>query len=294
MRPRTRPRYSPQLEALEERAVPSITPRPIAAIVSPQGTISVLVSPRPSHHHPGHPTGHGHRAGVRHGDGGDEGNPGVLPPGSNAFGKTYAEWSAAHWQWLYSIPASDNPAGDTTGADFSVGQSGHVWFLTGTFCPTTQGVCDAAHPATVTRYVTLPAGKALFFPIIDFEADNLNTDPTSPGYGTQDGGLSVSDLRAEAKGAIDLVTSLDAEIDGRSVQNLAAYRVTSPVFSYHLAANGIQGPGIPEQTVSPAVSDGYFLLLAPLSAGQHTIHFAASVPAANFALDVTYHITVRG
>lgn len=39
----------------------------------------------------------------------------------------------------------------------------------------------------------------------------------------------------------------------------------------------------------PAVSDGYYLMLAPLSAGQHTIHFAV----ADF-LDVTYHVTVAG
>ena len=31
---------------------------------------------------------------------------------------------------------------------------------------------------------------------------------------------------------------------------------------------------------------------APLSAGQHTIHFGGDFGPGNFALDVTYHITV--
>ena len=60
-------------------------------------------------------------------------NPGVLPPDSHPFGKTYGEWSNAWWQWAYSIPAPNNPVLDTTGANCDVGQSGQVWFLAGSF-----------------------------------------------------------------------------------------------------------------------------------------------------------------
>jgi hypothetical protein len=35
-------------------------------------------------------------------------NPGVLPPNSHAFGRSYGEWSAAAWQYLLAIPASIN------------------------------------------------------------------------------------------------------------------------------------------------------------------------------------------
>ena len=45
--------------------------------------------------------------------------------------------------------------GDTTGEFASLGQSGPVWFLAGTF------------GSTVTRTVTIPAGKTLFFPILN-------------------------------------------------------------------------------------------------------------------------------
>ncbi len=60
-------------------------------------------------------------------------NPQVLPPNSHAFGKTYGEWSAAWWQWLYSMPTNQHPLYDT--AECSEGQSGKVWFLGGTYHP---------------------------------------------------------------------------------------------------------------------------------------------------------------
>jgi len=49
-----------------------------------------------------------------------------------------------------------------------------------------------------------------------------------------------------------------------------------------------QQAGRTPNTVTPAVEDGVYLLLAPLSAGQHTIHFTV----AGF-LDITYHLNVK-
>src|SRR5438552_13367399 len=82
-------------------------------------------------------------------------NPGVVPIGSYFDGQAYGEWSGAWWRWAYSIPADINPVADATGQFAAVGQSGPVWFLAGNFGGTT------------VRTVTVPAGKALFLPIID-------------------------------------------------------------------------------------------------------------------------------
>ena len=66
-------------------------------------------------------------------------SPGVIPVGSNAFGHTYAEWSALWWRWAFQLPVHGPggavhqlaaPDGDV---DCSYGQSGKVWFLAGTF-----------------------------------------------------------------------------------------------------------------------------------------------------------------
>src|SRR5581483_4222539 len=65
-------------------------------------------------------------------------NPGVVPPNAHFMGKSYGEWHAAWWQWAFSIPAEQSPFLDPTGANCTVGQSGHVWFLAGTFITTNQ------------------------------------------------------------------------------------------------------------------------------------------------------------
>jgi hypothetical protein len=93
-------------------------------------------------------------------------------------------------------------------------------------------------------------------------------------------------------------SSLFVQIDGRSLQNLASFREQSPLFTYGpLPANNLLG--VPAGTVSPSVSDGYHVMLAPLSVGQHTLHFGgtAVVPVGpgqtlTFIEDITYHITV--
>src|SRR5882757_5084559 len=46
---------------------------------------------------------------------GNAGNPGVLPPQSHPYGKSYGEWAAKWVQWALSIPADRNPLTDTTG-----------------------------------------------------------------------------------------------------------------------------------------------------------------------------------
>jgi hypothetical protein len=71
---------------------------------------------------------------------------------SKPYGLTYGEWTARWWQWAYSIPKDVNPAYDDTGRYCTQGQSGPVWFLTGTY----------GHP--VDRYCTIPFGKAILFP----------------------------------------------------------------------------------------------------------------------------------
>src|SRR4030081_3634226 len=69
---------------------------------------------------------------------------------------TYGQWSARWSQWALAIPKGTNPLLDTTGAKCAVGQGGPVWFLAGTF-----------GSGSVSRSCTVPAGKALFFPVVN-------------------------------------------------------------------------------------------------------------------------------
>ena len=80
----------------------------------------------------------------------------IIGVNENAYGNTYGEWSAEWWQWVLSIPQANSPVADTTGADCAQQQSGPVFFLAGT---------GGGDP--VTRNCTVPAGKALYFPILN-------------------------------------------------------------------------------------------------------------------------------
>jgi hypothetical protein len=208
---------------------------------------------------------------------GNQGNPGVIPPQAKSHGQTYGEWSAAWWQWVLSIPADHNPALDPTGTDAARGQSGPVWFLAGVF----------GTPGTAERTITIPPGKALFFPVINFVW--ISTGPTDP--------QTAEGIRAIVEPAANAATDLACEVDGVPVKNLAAYRTESPLFNVTLPAGNIFGVG--PATYGPSMDQGYYLMLAPLGLGKHTIHFKGSMPAtidaywAPFAVDVTYHITVQ-
>jgi hypothetical protein len=205
-------------------------------------------------------------------------NPGVLPVDAHPFGHTYGEWAASWWQYVFSIPVPTNPLFDETGANCGVGQSGHVFFLVGVF--NTSGAA--------TRNCTVPTGKAIFFPVLNFECENF-FPPISPP-------LTIDGLRALCKSFMDGATNLRAEIDGAPIRDLASYRGQSPVFSVTLPENNIPqflGNVAPAGTYSPIVDDGVYLMLHPLSKGLHTIHFHGELPAfGGFTLDITYHLTV--
>jgi len=203
-------------------------------------------------------------------------NPRVLPPQSDPFGKTYGEWSGAWWQWAFSIPAWENPVLDLTGEYAAVGQSGPVWFLAGTF------------GGTAERTVTVPPGKALFFPIYNYVWVNM------PEYG--DGPWSPEQeafARQLSKDQVDNAPApLACNIDGYEVADITAYRCQTPsgeAYMVTLPEDSLWSIyGVLPGTYGPSVDDGYYLMLAPLPAGTHTIHFSAGE-----YLDVTYHLTVQ-
>jgi len=119
--------------------------------------------------------------------------------------------------------------------------------------------------------------------------------------------LTADQLAAQAADIFTAVSETTCTIDGVPVQGLGdpqhtPYRVQSPAFTYtvashnNLLAAAFGEPCIPDgTTVTTAVSDGVFLMLAPFSVGQHTIHFVGVVgPVASplFFKDITYNITV--
>lgn len=220
------------------------------------------------------------REGTGDGQSGRPGNPGILPPNSMPGGKSYGDWGAAWWTWDYSLPYSTNPIFDPSGSFNQLNQSGPVWFLAGN----TGG--------TSVRSLTVPWGKMIFFPLMNAVNDYPCPDTTfHPAAGQ-----TLEDfLTNGVKAIFDPVPSLGTltlTIDGEPQQNLFAYRGTSHLFTFtgdpSMTAFDPCITGSPQQ----GVADGFWIMLAPLDQGQHTLRFTASVPSYGFALDVTYHLTV--
>jgi hypothetical protein len=145
------------------------------------------------------------------------------------------------------------------------------------------------------RDCTVPAGKWLFFPIINSECSTLE------GNGTTD-----AELRSCAAFFQDHAHDVTCQIDGARVKKIGDYRVQSPLFEYGpLPDNNVLqwfGLDAPAGSTSASVADGIYVMVAPLGKGSHTIHFTGSqtFSTANgdpfdfdFRLDITYHITVR-
>jgi hypothetical protein len=197
-------------------------------------------------------------------------NPSTFPVDSKPYGLTYGDWAARFWQWLYSIPKPVNPAADPTGKNCGLKQTGPVWFLPGTFGGTNERTC------------TIPKDKAILLTAINgmcsFAEHHVKTEP---------------ELRACAKADQDKLTSATITVDGTPIK---PYRLYSSLFTVILPDNNALG--LKAQT-TPALSDGYWVTLKPLSAGSHTIRASGSLVdftatgTVNFATDVIYHLTIK-
>jgi hypothetical protein len=152
--------------------------------------------------------------------------------------------SEAWWRWLYQPRDGMRPHQDPTGARCHAGQSGDVWFLAGS-------------PATgkVTRTCAVPEGKYLFVPVY------VVLEYSQPGRRRD-----CAVLRAQAKAEASRDITWRVELDG---QPLAPVRSASAACfdAYADAVDDAPSPGL----YAPATSDGWWLLLPPLPAGQHRL-----------------------
>ena len=225
----------------------------------------------------------------------------IAQPETHPLGLTYQQWSAKWWQWAWHIPFDSNPIFDTTGASCGIDQSGPVWFLAGTSGFSAERDC------------TVPAGKMIFFPIInlgnDYPCLDLTKTPPRIDPNFQPGpGQSLEQFLTIGYGSIfgarqyiDHVTAVSAALDGVPIQNLTVppdnnkYRVTSPMFVF----NGDPSLLKWDSCVGPwhlAVSDGYWIMLKPLSPGPHTLTFSGTETfpgSPSFPVTVTYNLTIE-
>jgi hypothetical protein len=193
----------------------------------------------------------------------------MFPIDSAPFGFTFAEWTMRWWNWLLSIPKTQNPALDLEGSTGHLGQTDKsVWFLAGT--------ANDIHAAT--RFCVIPFGKAVFFPILT----TVISFAEYPSVKTTD--VLVSNASKD----ISKTSHLEVILDGISLQHLYDYRVKSGPFDLYYPENNLFGT---TQGMSKAASDGFWLFLKPFAPGRHTIFFHGIEP--NFSSKVQYTVNVK-
>jgi hypothetical protein len=209
--------------------------------------------------------------------GASNGTPPSLPPRARPFGKSYSEWAAEWWKWYLAIPASTHPVLDETGENCEQGQGGKVWFLAGAF-------------VVEERDCTVPVGKAILFPVINAECSTLEEPPFF--------GSNEQELRA----CVEAIQFSDADmltvtVDGQDVRNPLRYRFTSPIFYFSIPDDNIIGVDTNTKgNEGQSVAGGYYIMLPPLSQGEHVIQFQGVLgtgPFAGFSQDVTYNLIVE-
>ncbi len=182
----------------------------------------------------------------------------VFPVQANMNGKNYSEWVAEWWKWNLQFDCGHFPIRDTTGSWESQNQSGPVYFLAG----------RRGHTLTVT----IPADVSLFLPLATVE---WNSTPNLLQAVTDD---------------VNSIYGTSLTIDGVDI-DVTNYKFISPVFNISANAN-LANCFDSDITGAPQdfMGGGYFVMLKPLSAGQHVIHRLASVQSGP-TFDITYIIT---
>jgi hypothetical protein len=188
------------------------------------------------------------------------------PPAFDAneivYDHSQPEWSEAYLQWIAGFARGSSPVSDTTGALCAAKQEGDVWFL-----------ASSEGTAPVSRSCAIPAGKALFVPIVNTLERSGNREP------------NCESMARVAANSLSHISRLSMTLDGIPIDDLASHRLsTGGCFALGLRS-------IPRLTARTAAADGYGVMLRPLPPGSHTIVVEARVDET--ALSTTYRLDVR-
>lgn len=216
----------------------------------------------------------------------------IAPPSAHAQdsptvqGETIGEWSKLWWQWALAIPASTNPM---LGGDCEQGQQGPVWFLAGVW-----------GGGTATRSCNVSTGKYILFSIANviWIQTPIDDEKELQCKGNETCWRQhANDFLPPSIGG-----ELEATLDGNPIifnPNTPIIRSQSPVFTASFPPDNVFGElDLSQLTDRPIVSDGFWVMLPPLSPGDHTLHFRAGLgknsgqAKKNLKQDVTYHLKV--
>lgn len=188
----------------------------------------------------------------------------LLPPHEPVAGVSQVDWSRTWWQWAATFEPARSPVADRTGEHCARNQSGDVWFLAGTY-----------GSARTIRTCTVPRGKYLFFPIVNYV---VMPNPRSAQQ------LSCAQAVVQAARMTDDLLKILLEVDGQPYDGLAAHRQATECFDLGALST-------PPLHLYPVAANGYYVMLRPLPPGRHVIDFGGALPT-NVQV-VTYTLIVE-
>ncbi|WP_320823584.1 hypothetical protein [Reinekea sp.] len=194
-------------------------------------------------------------------------------PGEEVHSKSLEDYANMWWQWTYTMPKDVSPVRDITGENCHVGQTGNVWFLAGGY-----------GTSKISRECVIPQGKHIFFPVINMVY-----------YPRQKGSLSCEDAKSAAALNNDELLSIEISLDSLVSSNPNHARISSAECFDLLGL-------VPEEykapRVYPSATDGFWIMLKPLSKGEHLLKFDAQYNRdrggySKMAQDIEYKLIVE-
>jgi hypothetical protein len=188
-------------------------------------------------------------------------------------GKALHQYANKWWQWTSTMGDEESPVRDKTGEYCHVNQNGDVWFLAGGY-----------GTSKIKRHCIIPHGKYIFFPIINMAY-----------WPEQDVSKTCEEVKQESALNNSELYLVYAELDGLSIPNVRNNRIKSQnCFDLHERLALTQST----KKVYPTATDGYWLMLKPLSKGVHSLKFNAqyhhkTAVHGNMMQDIEYTIEVE-
>ncbi|WP_341501172.1 hypothetical protein [Gallaecimonas sp. GXIMD4217] len=194
----------------------------------------------------------------------------VVPPLMRVDKMSQTEYAHAWWQWIKSVPSVASPLSDRTGERCDLNQRGLVWFL-----------ANSNSKEPVERFCEIPKDKYLFVPIL--------TQLAEPRMENE---KPCAEMKAASALHWPHIEEISLVLDGQEVTNLAAFRQKSRKCFDVLG--GIPRERLPPK-LYPAATQGYWVMLRPLEAGEHELRIRAKYRADHvrrglIEQDVTYKI----
>jgi hypothetical protein len=174
----------------------------------------------------------------------------VVPPDGIVDGQPLTAYADRWWQWAYAMPQSESPIVDEVGSFCHLGQSGPVWFLAGGY-----------GSSKIQRSCTIPSGRHLFFPIINFVQLAYPARMEDCPW-----------MQAEAARNNDSFVYLKVFLDGEALEEPERFRLAS-VDCFDPFVRTPPQAGAPPDAL--AATDGYWIMLRPLPPGPHRLEFRA-------------------